>query len=76
MSSCCGKRLVILEEDEFQTAISALRFAIGFVLEREGKTPDIQRSLRILAKMKKCYRIAEDEPPAGQPLHGVGEADV
>lgn len=69
-----GRVHAILDDEEWETAISGLQFAIDFVEKRDGDIESLQSPKAILAKMKR-FRRRDSWPPFPQPEHADGAQD-
>jgi hypothetical protein len=68
-----GRVLAIFDDQEWETAISGLQFAIDYVDRREGDIASLQHAKDVLAKMKR-YRRSDTWPPFCLP-DGSNNAD-
>jgi hypothetical protein len=69
-----GRVLAILDDEEWETAISGLQFAIDYVERREGDIESLQHPKMVLAKMKR-YRRDDTWPPFSRPTCDDALAD-
>ena len=61
-----GRVLAIFDDQEWETAISGLQFAIDYVDRRKGDIDSLQHAKEVLAKMKR-YRRSDAWPPFSLP---------